>query len=85
MEYYKKLCDLLHSKGIKSTVVASFHYEFQSFEKYFEKVEALRSCFDILGCEMVSNVENQDLCRAFIEKCKKCFASFSYDSLVNSS
>ena len=71
VEYYKGLCDLLHSKGIKSTVVASFHYEYQTFDKYFEKIEILRNYFDILGCELVSNTDNQDLCKEFIEECKK--------------
>lgn len=85
VEYYKNLCDLLHSKGIKSTVVASFHYEFQSFEKYFEKVEVLRSCFDIFGCEMVSNVENQNLCRAFIEKCRELSLDYMVEGDLRSS
>lgn len=70
-EYYKSLCGSLHSRGVKATAVASFHYEFISFDKYFEKIEHLRDCFDILACEIVSNEDNQPLCGKFIEKCRE--------------
>lgn len=69
VQYYADLCGFLHSNGIKCTAVASFHYEFQDIESYFRKIEALRSEFDILACEMVSNTEDQGLCLEFMERC----------------
>ncbi len=70
IDYYIRLADLLQSKNINLSITASFHYEFQSIDKYFEKVIALKDKVSILTCEMVSNIKNQNLCKQFSEKCK---------------
>lgn len=69
-DYYADLCDFFHEIGIKNTVTASFHYEFQTLENYLKKIEAVRNKFDILKCEMVSTSNNQELCRTFIKECE---------------
>lgn len=70
-DYYIDLAKILHEKEIQITITASFHYEMQSFEKYFEKIEKVRPYIDILACEMVSNINDQDLVVKFIDKCKE--------------
>lgn len=71
VSYYKGLCSVINSIGAKATAVASFHYEFQDFDRYFAKIEELRDSFAILACEMVSNEGNQELVRRFISKCSE--------------
>ena len=79
-EYYENFCGTLHSRGIKATAVASFHYEFISFDKYFEKAERLKDCFDVFSLEIVSNERNQPLCRCFVEKCKAMGIDYSCEA-----
>lgn len=71
VEYYINLCNVLHSNGLELSCVASFHYEFQNFEKYFSKILILKDYFDVLGCEMVSTIDNQELVKKFISKCEE--------------
>lgn len=78
-EYYSFFCEVLHSKGIEVTATASFHYEYQPFEKYFEKIEELKKHFDILDCEMVSTLKNQNLCKKFINKCREIGIDYSVE------
>ena len=70
ISYFDELCAYLHSRNIKLTLTASFHFEYISFEKYFEKIEHLKNTVDFLCCEIVSLENNQDLCKKFVEKCK---------------
>jgi hypothetical protein len=74
--YYSELCDYLHSRGTKCTAVASFHYEFQTIDKYFEKITVLKDKLDILGCELVSNKDNQELCKEFIKRCEELHVDY---------
>lgn len=69
VNYFDELCEYLHSRNIKLTLTASYHFEYISFEKYFEKVEHLKKTVDFLCCEIVSLEDNQDLCKKFVEKC----------------
>lgn len=69
--YYIDLANLLHSKNIRISMTASFHYEFQDFNKYFEKINKVRNYIDIFDCEMVSTATNQDLVKKFINTCKE--------------
>ncbi|MBR1403488.1 MAG: hypothetical protein IJ558_04870 [Treponema sp.] len=68
-DYYLGLLDFLHSRNVRLSITASFHYEFLDSDGYFEKIKALDGKADILVCEMVSNAGNQELCTEFIEKC----------------
>lgn len=82
-EYYKKLAEYVKSRNIKISLCASFHYEMQSFEKYFEKVLEVKDLFFLFTCEMVSNENNQELCRKFVEKCERENLSFMIDADTN--
>lgn len=83
--YYAELCDFLHTKNVKSTAVASFHYEYQTIDKYFEKIEILKNKLDILGCELVSNTENQELCKEFIKRCEELKVDYMVEGDLRSS
>ena len=78
-EYYKDFAMYCRDRGIEVTATASFHYEFQTFEKYFEKIEYLKPFFKILACEVVSNEDNQDLVRRFCDKCKELDVDYMCD------
>lgn len=69
-DYYADLCNFLHKIGIRISITASFHYEFQTLENYLKKIEEVRNKFDIIKCEMVSTSENQELCKTFIKECE---------------
>lgn len=69
-EYYADFCNFFAKIGVKISVTASFHYEFQTLENYLKKIEAVRNKFDILKCEMVSTSNNQELCKTFIKECE---------------
>lgn len=70
-EYYNSLAEFLKSKGIKLTITASFHFEYQSFEKYFEKIEKVRNNCYLFTAEMVSLENNQPLAKRFVDKCEE--------------
>lgn len=69
-EYYIGLAEFCTGLGISLTLTASFHYEFQDIDVYFDKVSSIKDLVDIFACEMVSTADNQDLCREFDERCK---------------
>lgn len=71
LSYFTDLCNYLHKRNIKLTLTASYHFEYISFENYFEKVKALNENVDFFCCEMVSLPDNQELCKRFIDECKK--------------
>lgn len=70
-EYYVTLAEFLSGRGQELSVCASFHFEFQEKDRYFEKVLALKDRVANLTCEMVSVKENQDLCREFEARCRE--------------
>lgn len=85
-DYYASLAFYLKERGITLSMTASFHYEFQSFEKYFEKVCEVKDKVGIFTAEIVSNEKNQPLCRKFQAKCKELGINYMIEAdLRNSS
>lgn len=78
--YYSALADFLHSRGTEFSLTASFHYEFQPFDRYFGKISELKGKADILKCEIVSNEKNQELCKEFIRKCGEISVGYNIDA-----
>lgn len=70
-DYYINLINLLHQKGIRLSMTASCHYEFQNLDKYFEKAEILKDKADIFTAEIVSNDNSQELCKEFKKRCEE--------------
>lgn len=78
--YYIELADYLHSRGIEVSICFSLHSEFQSIDRYFNKIEKLIGKIDILTCEIPSLATNQDLCREFIDRCEKLNVNYLVDA-----
>lgn len=70
-EYYIKYVNMLHAKGIKASITASFHDECIVLPYYIQKMCTLKDYFDIYNCETVSTVGTQDIVKEFIEECEK--------------
>jgi regulator of replication initiation timing len=54
-------------------MTASFHYEFTTIEDYFQKMLDISSVIGTnhINCEMVSNIDNQELVYKFRDMCKE--------------
>ena len=68
--YYISLARFCTEHGLSLTLTASFHYEFQDIDTYFNKVVAIKDLIDIFACEMVSVEHNQELCSDFKQRCE---------------
>ena len=78
-EYYISLAHYLRQRNIELTITCSFHYEFMSMDTYFSKALAVKSSCTIFACEMVSNEDNQVLCKEFRKRCEELKLDYSID------
>ena len=81
VNYYIDLVNYLQGRGIEISIMASYHSEFTSFDKYFEKIQTLEPLLgDYLKCEIVSRIDNQDDCIKFRDKCNELDVNYAIEA-----
>lgn len=76
-DYYLDLINYCDNRGVKLTMTASFHYELQSIDSYFNKMAKIKT--KTVCAEMPSLKENQDLVKQFIDRCEKLDLDYMVD------
>lgn len=77
-DYYLDLIKYCNNRNIKITMTASFHYEMQSIDNYFNKMTKI-SEYNTICAEMPSLDDNQLLVKQFIDRCNELDLDYMVD------
>lgn len=79
VDYYLDLIKYCCCRNTKLTMTASFHYEMQPIDVYFDKMTKILDSTRTICAEMPSLTENQSLVKQFIKRCEKLDLDYMVD------